>query len=502
MMSTEEGSGLMTKETPESIVNSCIDNADIRRIRWITFGLAIGNAADAVEILCVGYIMTELGDSITSADKEFLSAAVFMGMLFGGMLTGYISDRFGRKFALLLALGLNFLAGVASAFAPSVDFLIVCRVLGGIGIGGSVPAVFTLGAEVTPSPIRGQMLSYIACFWMTGSLFVALVAWIMLGNDFNHKRILAGVSWRWFAGVCAIPAFTAFVITLRTIPESPRFLLLKGRVQEAADILTSLSGVTVRVDQLVHSSGDYKFNAGESGEQGSVKETMRVLFGPKLARSTLTLLLIWFSLAFGSYGISTWISTLFSDIGLSNPYEDAFIFAIAQLPGNVVSIYFIETIGRKRLLVWGLIVSALSGIGFGLGTAYPGLVVTAAAVFSAASVTSWNSLDVMSVEDFPTPVRASAMGCLSAAGRIGAVSAQFVNGSLEQNIPLLLFVTSACMLTGGLGAYSLPVELAGASMPETGTEDLSVNQGQGKYKTISITENVLSQSIVHNDSLE
>ena len=96
----------------------------------------------------------------------------------------------------------------------------------------------------------------------------------------------------------------------------------------------------------------------------------------------------------------------------------------------------------------GLVVSALSGIGFGLGTDYPALVVTAAAIFSAgtiysqcinlfavfyvclhcvdmcavsvslpASVTAWNSLDVMSVEDFPTPVRASAMGCLAAAGR-------------------------------------------------------------------------------------
>ncbi len=63
-MSTEEGSGLMTKETPESIVNSCIDNADIQRIRWITFGLAIGNAADAVEILCVGMFSDTDGDYV------------------------------------------------------------------------------------------------------------------------------------------------------------------------------------------------------------------------------------------------------------------------------------------------------------------------------------------------------------------------------------------------------------------------------------------------------
>jgi MFS family permease len=59
-----------------------------------------------------GYIMTEMGDRITREDKEFLAAAVFMGMLLGGMVAGYISDAFGRKKALLISLGINFLAGV------------------------------------------------------------------------------------------------------------------------------------------------------------------------------------------------------------------------------------------------------------------------------------------------------------------------------------------------------------------------------------------------------
>ena len=64
-------------------------------------------------------------------------------------------------------------------------------------------------------------------------------------------------------------------------------------------------------------------------------------------------------LSFGSYGISTWISNLFADLGEVNPYADSFIFAAANLPGNVVSILFIERYGRKRLLCWGMCLAAL-----------------------------------------------------------------------------------------------------------------------------------------------
>jgi MFS transporter, VNT family, synaptic vesicle glycoprotein 2 len=87
---------------------------------------------------------------------------VFIGMLFGGLLCGVLSDRIGRKPCLQYSLFINAVASLASAFAPSIPLLILCRVVGGIGIGGSVPSVFTLGAELFPSPIRGKLLSIIA----------------------------------------------------------------------------------------------------------------------------------------------------------------------------------------------------------------------------------------------------------------------------------------------------------------------------------------------------
>lgn len=121
---------------------------------------------------------------------ELLSAAVFIGMLFGGLLCGILSDRIGRKPCLLYSLALNTVAGLASAFTPNIAWLIVCRVVAGIGIGGSVPSVFTLGAELFPSRIRGKLLSVVASFWMMGAIFTGLAGWIMLGEIFHFIRVV------------------------------------------------------------------------------------------------------------------------------------------------------------------------------------------------------------------------------------------------------------------------------------------------------------------------
>lgn len=114
-----------------------------------------------------------------------------------------------------------------------------------------------------------------------------------------------------------------------------------------------------------------------------------VLFERRLLPSTLIYMLIWFSLSFGSYGISTWITVLFEDVGIGNVYASAFIFALANLPGNVVSILYVEKIGRRQLLFYGMLLAGLSTVGFALGTSVPAVVVLSATLFNAFSVAGW-----------------------------------------------------------------------------------------------------------------
>ena len=468
----------------KSYVDNCIDNPRSKRIFFILLSLAMGNAADAVEIICVGFIMAEMGD-ISATDKEFLSAAVFMGMLFGGFLCGYASDIVGRRPCLKYSLMLNTIAGFASAAAPDINTLIATRVFGGLGIGGSVPIVFSMGAEIFPSDVRGKYLSLIASFWMVGAIYAGFTAWVMLGNDFNDNKIMPGVGWRWYAVVSALPALTALVLTYRVIPESPRYLLEKKRYDDAAHILNSISTVVVtgallaELDPAHSPSVDSTGSRIEQGNQRKNASTLKLLFTGKLMPTCCILITIWFMLSFGSYGIATWISVLFTDVGISNAYAASFIFALANLPGNLISVLMIEVYGRRWLLSVGMCLAGLCTIGFAIDTSNALVVVACAALFNCFSVVGWNSLDCLSVECFPTYVRTSAMGVLAASGRLGAISAQFVNGSLESNVPLLLFVTSACSIFGGLIAWLLKSEPAGAALPEDELDELDENGDVG-----------------------
>lgn len=143
IMSTEEVDILLPSEAKLSkthmsssdndIVSVYIDNCvDYTRFWIICICLALGNSADAIEITCVGYILTDI-EKISGIEQELLTSAVFVGMLFGGILCGYFSDIVGRKPVLLLSLGVNSLAGVLSAFAPTITSLIVIRMIGGLG---------------------------------------------------------------------------------------------------------------------------------------------------------------------------------------------------------------------------------------------------------------------------------------------------------------------------------------------------------------------------------
>lgn len=253
-------------------------------------------------------------------------------------------------------------------------------------------------------------------------------------------------------------------------------MINNGRNEEAITVLLYMSNNNLLLSSTYNilQSNEVEFSdllVSNKNDDGTVNsdnavnnfvDTIKLLAGPNLFYSTtLPLLIIWFTLSFGSYGISTWISVLYEDLGISNPYRDDFIYALANLPGNIISILFIEKYGRKKLLCYGMLLAAFSSLGFGLVSSNISIVIGCAAAFNCFSVIGWNSLDCISCESFPTTIRATAMGILASSGRFGAIFAQFVNGTLESNISLLLFVTAGCMIVGGLGSVFLKNDNAG-----------------------------------------
>ncbi len=256
-----------TKMNASASAMKCVDNViefieeertDKRgwyKLKNVDYILAISNASDSIEVLSVGFIMTSFYDAENMADggsralsaveKEALSASVFTGMLIGGLACGALSDQIGRKPCLTGSLFICSLAGMLSAFAPNVWFLAVMRVFVGLGVGGTVPSVFTLAAELAAAKSRGAILSLIASFWMVGSIYAALTAWVTLGEDLNGERILKTTTWRSYALISAIPSFVSCFLTYVYMPESPRYLVKKGEFGRAA----------LELHKLLHTEG-------------------------------------------------------------------------------------------------------------------------------------------------------------------------------------------------------------------------------------------------------
>mmetsp|Transcript_34686 Transcript_34686/g.79108 ORF Transcript_34686/g.79108 Transcript_34686/m.79108 type:complete len:508 (+) Transcript_34686:1-1524(+) len=447
-------------------VLDAIGVSSIQLLAVLTCG--IGNAADATEILSIGYIITEL--DFDAGEKGTLSSSVFAGMLVGAIVLGYMSDKIGRRICLATAMGINCVCGVLFAAcsiwaAPNQLFIWMAtfRFGAGFGVGGAVPIVFSLAAELIPARRRGlYLVAGVAAFWMVGSVFIAAAAWILLGINRYH--------WTALAYVAAVPSGLCLILTCAIVPESPRFLLLHGRHSEAVSVLRRFASSAGRKhlvpDDLVLHFDD-RGTKSESWMQ-DLKDMMLTLLRPPLRRIFVLQLVVFFTLNFGWYGLLLWFPTLFKDRGIEeeNVFKMAFYVSAANLPGNILSALLADVVGRRRLLACSMFGAAVCSLGFVFADAQWSATLTAC-LFNGISLGAWNALDVMSSEMFPTVVRAVAWGLLSATGRLGALVAQYVIASLQGQSPALPLVTScALMAVGSLAGFFLP-EMTAVALQDT-----------------------------------
>lgn len=525
------------------------------RYWWIYLSLGVANSSDAAEILCLSYILSvdSFQESIlqhTAWKASLLAATVFGGMLMGGLFVGCLGDWWGRWPMLVTGLAVNAVAGLLSAVSLDVYTLSLCRFAAGLGIGATVPPLFALGSELAPPSARGFYVTVIASFWMVGSMYVAVVGWILLGgtehNSNTNTSSETSNRWRIFAAACAVPSCIGCVLVRAYVPESPRFLLLQGRHDAALAVVHRLAesiaytGPPMTREELLYqypptiphttnvssegvdddAMGDGFLPSGH--DNGMCNETALYscsrldsrpssslayynvlctairdftistshLYTPHMRSTTWPLQMVWFSLSFGSYGLMTWINTLFKEVHLENVYFNALLFSASNLPGNLLSAYFMDKTGRASLLTGSVLAAALSLVAFAYVAAVRdnhqdesgGVVTTthtvsatwivvAACSFQCFTIAAWNAIDVLTSELFPTAVRSTGMGVCSASGRIGALLAQLVNGVLVSHPVRLLLTAATALLLGSLTPAFLPADQTGRPVQDYTTTD-------------------------------
>uniref|UniRef100_X1ZMR5 Major facilitator superfamily (MFS) profile domain-containing protein n=1 Tax=Capitella teleta TaxID=283909 RepID=X1ZMR5_CAPTE len=423
-------------------------------------------SSDAIEILCISFVLPsatcEL--NLSDSDKGLLNSCMFLGMMFGGYLWGTLADFRGRRAVLLWSLALNAVGGLSSSFAQEFWLFALLRFVSGIGVGGSMPVIFSYYCEFQPKEKRGSMISLLATFWMCGNIAAAGLAWIVIPQHFGISTpTFSYDSWRVYLALCILPSATsAFIFVL--MPESPRFLMQMGKEQEA-----------LRVFQRVYAS-----NHGCSGDQYPAFSTTVELFQPPMRTITILMITIFFVLSYGYYGLFLWFPELFQrmalyggtpcDIGETNgtividkcaPVDDSvyfngFLTALSNLPGNIFTLLVIDRIGRKPLLVSSMLISGLSVFFiYLLKTQRDSIIMSC--IFGGVSVIGWNTLDVLSVELFPTHLRSTANGALSGLGRVAAILGNVTFGELvgaHCAVPMIL--VASLLSFGGLMALKLP----------------------------------------------
>jgi SP family arabinose:H+ symporter-like MFS transporter len=306
----------------------------------------------------------ELGWAVASLT---LTATIAM------MLAGPLSDRLGRRPVLKAAAVLFTLSAIASAFAPDYPTLVVARMLGGFGVGAALIIAPMYIAEIAPPDIRGRMVSFnqlnivigISVAFFTNYLILSLgqseLAWA-------QTLRLGEWNWRWMLGVEALPAVFYF-FALFSVPESPRWLVMHGKDEEALDIMAQVSGRTQAEAELkdVHASLD----AEVSEERASIRE----LFQPAMK----LVLTIGISVAIlqqitGINSVFFYAPMIFeqSGIGTDASFMQAILVGLVNLAFTVLAIMLIDKLGRRPLLGFGMtgiaVCMLLLSYGFGSAT--------------------------------------------------------------------------------------------------------------------------------------
>src|SRR5438874_12593396 len=191
----------------------------------------------AMEILLVGFVQTIFTAkwNLNGTWAGLINSSALAGSLFGSLVLGRLADRIGRRtiFQYAILWYAVFTALTAVAWGPwSVMTL---RFLAGIGLGGMLVVDPSMLAEYLPPQRRGRLLVLLDFFWPVGLLLATGLSYLFL------VQVGGGWSWRWLFLAASFPAFMAFLVR-RSLPESPYFLARTGRSEEAAEVLTKITG--------------------------------------------------------------------------------------------------------------------------------------------------------------------------------------------------------------------------------------------------------------------
>lgn len=356
-------------DIPESkSVESVIDSLPITTFHHVLLVIcSLSFMTDAIEVNLLSYISPCAGADFNLSEQEQATvvSVVFAGQLIGSLFWGPFADHFGRRIAFFYAALLITLFSFASAFATNYIMLLLFRGVVGFGVGGgAVP--FDILAEFIPTEYRGKYLMYIQYFWTFGSLLIIGIAWALLESG----------GWRVVTFLGAIPVGVCCLLCYVLLPESPRWLVVKGRYEEAEAVLKQAArkcGVTLRPFRLQSEETSHSPLPVTPGidwaKLCNYSEYYELIRTGKARKISLPLWVIWIIFGFTYYGIILFVNQIYSTSesssdsgGCSFDFQFIFYSSLSELIATAITVPCIDRLGRIRTQIVLYLVSGVAVI--------------------------------------------------------------------------------------------------------------------------------------------
>lgn len=414
----------------------------------------LGWLFDSMDTGLISFVLPILAKewNLTPEQVGWIGSVGLIGMALGAVLAGTIADKFGRKNVFAATVILYSVSTGLCAISWSYESLLVFRFLVGFGLGGELPVAATLMSEYAPSQLRGRFIVLLESFWGLGWLVAALISYLLIPKFGWQVAFIIG----------ALPALYVFLIRLH-MPESIRYLISKGKIDEARKIILMLE------KKLGVPSKPFD-NDFEDESTPIFKLNVFTLWKKAFRVRTLMLWLAWFGIVFSYYGIFMWLPSIVFTQGFEvvKTFEYVLIMTLAQLPGYFAAAWLVDIIGRRYTLSSFLLMSGVCAYFFGNAENASNLLMWGAAM-SFFNLGAWGVIYTYTPELYPTAIRALGSGWAAGFGRIGGMLAPMLVGVLLAHgapINLIFLMFASVFVIISVIVLSLGIESKKKSLEE------------------------------------